>query len=212
MSSSSGRACRRRGRGRGRPDGRPHAARHPEARHHRRHVLQSGHRRARAEAISSARSTPSTASWAERIDAGGIQFRVLNRSKGAGRPGPTRAGRPPALRPSRAELLDGQPGLTLRRGGGRGDPLRRRPDRRHRRQRRDPAGRAVVLTTGTFLRGEIHLGEERWPAGRMGDGPAIRLAESLAAPRPGPGAPEDRHAPAPRRADDRPRRPRPPAG
>ena len=38
---------------------------------------------------------------------------------------------------------------------------------------------AVVLTTGTFLRGGIHLGEERWPAGRVGDGPAVRLAESL---------------------------------
>ncbi len=39
---------------------------------------------------------------------------------------------------------------------------------------------AVVLTTGTFLRGEIHLGLRRWPAGRVGDAPAVRLAESLA--------------------------------
>src|ERR687897_579853 len=38
---------------------------------------------------------------------------------------------------------------------------------------------AVVLTTGTFLRGEIHLGLERWPAGRLGDAPAVRLAQSL---------------------------------
>jgi tRNA uridine 5-carboxymethylaminomethyl modification enzyme len=38
---------------------------------------------------------------------------------------------------------------------------------------------AVVLTTGTFLRGEIHLGLERWPAGRAGDAPAVRLAQSL---------------------------------
>ena len=36
-----------------------------------------------------------------------------------------------------------------------------------------------MLTTGTFLRGEIHLGLERWPAGRVGDAPAVRLAQSL---------------------------------
>ena len=37
----------------------------------------------------------------------------------------------------------------------------------------------IVLTTGTFLRGMIHLGEERIPAGRAGDAPAVRLAERL---------------------------------
>ena len=41
-----------------------------------------------------------------------------------------------------------------------------------------PAG-AVVITTGTFLRGEIHLGEQRTPAGRVGDAPAIGLALAL---------------------------------
>ena len=41
-----------------------------------------------------------------------------------------------------------------------------------------PAG-AVVLTTGTFLRGEIHLGLERWPAGRVGDPAALGLARRL---------------------------------
>src|SRR5690606_28098365 len=34
-------------------------------------------------------------------------------------------------------------------------------------------------TTGTFLRGEIHLGEERIPAGRIGDAPAVGLARTL---------------------------------
>ena len=38
---------------------------------------------------------------------------------------------------------------------------------------------ALVITTGTFLRGEIHLGEERTPAGRRGDAPAIGLALAL---------------------------------
>jgi len=37
-------------------------------------------------------------------------------------------------------------------------------------------GRAVVVTTGTFLRGEIHIGERRLPAGRVGDPPSIALA------------------------------------
>lgn len=38
---------------------------------------------------------------------------------------------------------------------------------------------ALVLTTGTFLRGEIHLGEERRPAGRHGDAPSVGLALAL---------------------------------
>eukprot|EP00045_Choanoeca_perplexa_P008917 m.84057 g.84057 ORF g.84057 m.84057 type:complete len:647 (+) comp14674_c0_seq1:88-2028(+) len=39
--------------------------------------------------------------------------------------------------------------------------------------------KAVVLTTGTFLRGEIHIGTKRIPAGRKGEGPAIGLAKTL---------------------------------
>ena len=113
------------------------------------------------------------------IDAGGIQFRVLNRSKGAAVQGPrAQADRRLYAQAVRA-LLAEQPGLTLAEGeveeilaaDGRitgihagGQTYR---------------SAAVVLTTGTFLRGEIHLGLERWPAGRMGDGPAVRLAESL---------------------------------
>ena len=38
--------------------------------------------------------------------------------------------------------------------------------------RRVAAG-AVVITTGTFLRGEIHIGSERMPAGRVGEAPAV---------------------------------------
>lgn len=37
----------------------------------------------------------------------------------------------------------------------------------------------VVLTTGTFLRGLIHLGEKKTPAGRVGDAPSVKLGESL---------------------------------
>lgn len=40
-------------------------------------------------------------------------------------------------------------------------------------------GKTVVLTTGTFLRGQINIGLETRPAGRMDDEPAIGLAETL---------------------------------
>ncbi len=40
---------------------------------------------------------------------------------------------------------------------------------------------AVVVTTGTFLRGLIHIGEVKIPAGRVGEAPAVRLAERFAA-------------------------------
>jgi tRNA uridine 5-carboxymethylaminomethyl modification enzyme len=114
------------------------------------------------------------------IDQGGIQFRVLNRSKGAAVRGPRAQADRRLYAEAVRRLLNEQPGLDMEEGevaellalGGRSigviDGLGR-----HR-----IAG-AVVLTTGTFLRGEIHLGTERWPAGRVGDAPAVRLAESL---------------------------------
>jgi len=40
-------------------------------------------------------------------------------------------------------------------------------------------GDAVIITTGTFLRGKIHIGNDSFPAGRMGDKPAIGLAKTL---------------------------------
>ena len=44
---------------------------------------------------------------------------------------------------------------------------------------REFTARAVVITTGTFLRGVIHRGEEQIPAGRIGEKPAIGLAETI---------------------------------
>jgi tRNA uridine 5-carboxymethylaminomethyl modification enzyme len=114
------------------------------------------------------------------IDRGGIQFRVLNRSKGAAVQGPRAQADRKLYAQAVQDLLAGQPGLDvleaevedliLEAGIVRG--VVDQHGIRHR------AG-AVVLTTGTFLRGEIHLGTERWPAGRVGDRPAVRLAESL---------------------------------
>lgn len=117
---------------------------------------------------------------ARAIDAGGIQFRLLNRSKGPAVQGPRAQADRRLYARAVQELLRAQPGLEIaeaevedilvREGRVVGVVDQTGTERR--------AG-AVILTTGTFLRGEIHLGEERWPAGRIGDRPSIRLAESL---------------------------------
>src|SRR6202047_4612663 len=44
---------------------------------------------------------------------------------------------------------------------------------------RELSAGAVVITTGTFLRGLIHLGEKNWPAGRVGEAPALGLSKSF---------------------------------
>jgi len=113
-------------------------------------------------------------------DEGGIQFRILNSRKG------------PAVRATRAQAdrllykqairsrLENQPNLTLFQQAV--DDLMLEGDRvvgvvtqvgiRFR-------GRAVVLTTGTFLAGLIHVGLQNYPAGRAGDPPAVSLAARL---------------------------------
>jgi tRNA uridine 5-carboxymethylaminomethyl modification enzyme len=117
---------------------------------------------------------------ARAIDRAGIQFRTLNRSKGPAVQGPRAQADRRRYKAAIQELLAGQHGLEIREGAvddlvieGRrvrgvvtatGDVVR---------------GDAVVWTTGTFLGGTIHLGEERWPAGRIGNAPALRLADSL---------------------------------
>lgn len=113
-------------------------------------------------------------------DAAGIQFRLLNRSKGPAVQGPrAQADRALYRRAMQAAIRETE-GLTVVEGGvedlivsgGRvagvvtGDG------------RRLSAG-AVVLTTGTFLNGLIHLGEQQIPAGRSGEAPALKLSERL---------------------------------
>jgi tRNA uridine 5-carboxymethylaminomethyl modification enzyme len=116
------------------------------------------------------------------IDRAGIQFRVLNRSKGPAVRGPRAQADRRLYRRAIAALLAEQPGLAVVAQAA-DDLLLDRDGRAQGVVSADGrvwrAG-AVVLTTGTFLRGEIHLGLRRWPAGRHGDAPAVRLAESLA--------------------------------
>ena len=63
--------------------------------------------------------------------------------------------------------------------------------------------RRIVLTTGTFLKGVIHLGDTRTPAGRVGDAPSIGLADRLYDSGLAHGAAQDGHARAPRRQQHR---------
>ena len=115
------------------------------------------------------------------IDQAGIQFRVLNRSKGPAVRGPRAQADRMLYRKAIARLLEAQPGLSIE-----ATPVDQLVlDRAGRVAgvmssdgRAWPAA-AVVLTTGTFLRGEIHLGLERWPAGRVGDPAAVGLARRL---------------------------------
>jgi tRNA uridine 5-carboxymethylaminomethyl modification enzyme len=115
------------------------------------------------------------------IDETGIQFRVLNTKKG------------PAVRASRAQadkalyrqrmkrVLESYQNLTLRQGsaekliieGGKVEGVETQIGERF-------YGRRVILTTGTFLRGLIHVGDRNYAAGRAGDFAVQGLSESLA--------------------------------
>jgi tRNA uridine 5-carboxymethylaminomethyl modification enzyme len=113
-------------------------------------------------------------------DAGGIQFRVLNRRKGPAVRGPrAQADRKLYAAAMQAAIRETE-GLSVIEGEadelivveGRVTGLRLVDGRELR------AG-AVVVTTGTFLRGLIHLGEKNWPAGRVGEAPAMGLSASF---------------------------------
>ncbi len=113
-------------------------------------------------------------------DAAGIQFRVLNRRKGPAVQGPRAQADRALYRQVMGALIQRTPGLTVVEGEAAGIQSENGTvggvslaDGRVFRCR------SVVLTTGTFLRGVIHLGDIRTPAGRFGERPSIALAESL---------------------------------
>ncbi|HVZ02712.1 MAG TPA: tRNA uridine-5-carboxymethylaminomethyl(34) synthesis enzyme MnmG [Dongiaceae bacterium] len=120
---------------------------------------------------------------ARAIDRGGIQFRMLNRSKGPAVRGPRAQADRKLYRRAVQDLLAEQPNLSILAAAV--EDLIVGPDRAvsgivTRDGRRISAG-AVVLTAGTFLNGLIHCGEERIPAGRVGEAPALKLSDRLAA-------------------------------
>jgi len=145
----------------------------------------------------------------EVADAVGIQFRLLNSSRGPAVWSPRAQCDKQLYRVKMREVLESQPGLHIRQaevvdlvveeeaGAGGQEPGSEDPDEltelprpaRPRRRilglklrdgRRLMAG-ATIITTGTFLNGLIHCGEEQYPAGRSGEPASVLLGEALRA-------------------------------
>src|SRR6201996_702164 len=116
----------------------------------------------------------------EVADAVGIQFRLLNTSRGPAVWSPRAQCDKQQYRVKMREMLEAQPNLFIKQAevvdviveeaSVTGIKLR---------DGRTILARATVITTGTFLNGLIHCGEERYPAGRSGEPPAILLGEAL---------------------------------
>ncbi len=114
------------------------------------------------------------------IDRAGIHYRMLNASKGPAVRGPRAQADRKLYREAVQDILSEYPTLTIIEdavddllmdnnvitgvSGASGNQY---------------LAPSVVLTTGTFLRGLIHLGETTYPAGRVGDAPSVKLGESL---------------------------------
>jgi tRNA uridine 5-carboxymethylaminomethyl modification enzyme len=113
-------------------------------------------------------------------DAGGIQFRMLNRRKGPAVRGPRAQADRKLYAAAMQEGLRQTPNLTIVEGEvddlilveGKVAGARLGDGRAF-------ATAAVVLTTGTFLRGLIHVGERQTPAGRVGEAPSLGLSATL---------------------------------
>ena len=116
------------------------------------------------------------------IDKGGIQFRMLNRSKGPAVRGPRAQADRKLYRKAVQDLLAEQANLDIRAGGIEDltlDETRSRITGVVTGSAEKVFAGAVVLTTGTFLNGLIHRGEARIPAGRIGEAPALGLSNTL---------------------------------
>ena len=138
----------------------------------------------------------------EVADAVGIQFRLLNTSRGPAVWSPRAQCDKQLYRVKMREVLEAQPGLHIRqaevvnlvfdeRAGTKGLGTREQGignrDQRRRvlglklRDGRNLLAGATIITTGTFLNGLIHCGEERYPAGRSGEPASVLLGEALRA-------------------------------
>ncbi len=118
---------------------------------------------------------------ARAIDLAGLQFRILNRSKGPAVRGPRAQADRKLYRQAMQSLLAEQQNLSVRAGSAEAldiDEHRRVTGVLTSDGTCYRAG-AVVVTTGTFLRGLIHIGGDTHPAGRIGEPPSLGLSQSL---------------------------------
>jgi tRNA uridine 5-carboxymethylaminomethyl modification enzyme len=140
----------------------------------------------------------------EVTDAVGIQFRLLNTSRGPAVWSPRAQCDKQAYRLKMREILESQPNLKIKQAevvdvlveasdpramipGDPGEASSRSIENRERRtlrgvrlrDGRSVEAQAVIITTGTFLNGLIHCGEQQYPAGRSGEPAAVLLGEAL---------------------------------
>src|SRR5580698_3657319 len=123
----------------------------------------------------------------EVADAVGIQFRLLNTSRGPAVWSPRAQCDKRQYRVKMRQVLESQSNLHIKQAevvdlllDEPGEEFGARKTRGVRlRDGRTVLAAAVVITTGTFLNGLIHCGEERYPAGRSGDPPSVLLGEAL---------------------------------
>ena len=171
----------------------------------------------------------------EITDAVGIQFRLLNTSRGPAVWSPRAQCDKQAYRLKMREVLESQPNLKIKQAevadliletapssAAPGSPQNRKHDfsradetaRRAEpprsrirgirlRDGRTVGAQAVIITTGTFLNGLIHCGEQQYPAGRSGEPNAVLLGEALKKPGLARMPPEDWHSSTPRRSHHR---------
>ncbi len=114
------------------------------------------------------------------IDRAGIQFRILNRSKGPAVRGTRAQADKQRYRMAMKESLEKQPGLDVKQGlvekllvqDGKTVGVETNIGVQH-------LSSAVIVTTGTFLKGLIHIGLVHYPSGRAGEFPSIGLSDNL---------------------------------
>jgi tRNA uridine 5-carboxymethylaminomethyl modification enzyme len=112
-------------------------------------------------------------------DAGGIQFRLLNRRKGPAVRGPRAQADRKLYAAAMQAAIRGTPNLTVIEGDVDDLLVAAAITGVLLTDARAFGAAAVVLTTGTFLRGLIHIGERQIPAGRVGEAPSMGLSGTL---------------------------------